>query len=105
MQTINVEYLYSDVTVKQEKCHITKAGISVNKDDKYSTNLLYVGERKRGRCGSCSACTRDDCGQCRYYLDTVKFGGPGKKRQACILRKCNEMNAFKDLQSNKRGHL
>ena len=64
-------------------------------------NLLYVGERKRGQCGSCLACARDDCGQYRYCLDMVKFGGPGKKRQACILRKCSEMSAFKDLQSKQ----
>ena len=52
MQTINVEYLYSDVTkefiVKQEKCRITKPGISVNKDDKYSTKLA-IRRRKETR--------------------------------------------------------
>ena len=67
---------------------------------KYSTKVA-IGERKRGRCGSCSACTRDDCGQCRYCLDMVKFGGPGKKRQACILRKCSEISVSKDLKSKQ----
>ena len=42
-------------------------------------------------------------GQCRYCLDMVIFGGPSKKRQACILRKCSEMSAFKDLQSKQEG--
>ena len=66
-------------------------------------NFIYVGERKRGRCGSCLACTRNDCGQCRYCLDMVKFGRPGKKKQACILRKCSEMRALKDLQLKQEG--
>ena len=88
--------------IKQEKCPIPKPGISVNKYDKYSTNIT-IGERKRGHCGSCLACTRDDCGQCRYCLDMIKFGGPGKKRQACMLRKCSEMSVLKDLQSKQEG--
>ena len=83
MQKINAEYPYSDVTkertVKQEKCSVPKPGISANKYDGYSTKLA-IGERKRRRCGSCSACTRDNCGQCRNCLDMVKFGG------SCILQ-------------------
>ena len=78
------------------------AGISLNKYDKYSTNLT-IGESKRVHCGSCSVCTRDDCGQCRYCLDIIKFEGAGKKRHTCILGKCPEMSALKDLQSKQEG--
>ena len=44
---------------------------------------------RRKRCKVCSACVRDsDCGECKYCIDKVKFGGPGRQKQACILRKC-----------------
>ncbi len=46
--------------------------------------------RKRGRrCKECVGCKRDDCGKCIYCLDKPKFGGPGKKKQSCLLRTCS----------------
>lgn len=45
---------------------------------------------KRGtRCGKCAGCMREDCAKCVYCLDKAKFGGPGKKKQRCILRTCS----------------
>jgi hypothetical protein len=44
--------------------------------------------RKRARCGSCDACQQDDCGKCPFCRDKTKFGGPGKKKKACIHRRC-----------------
>ena len=35
-------------------------------------------------------CSREDCGKCKSCKDTKKFGGPGKKKQCCELRKCSQ---------------
>eukprot|EP00306_Pavlova_sp_CCMP459_P009725 CAMPEP_0185189396 /NCGR_PEP_ID=MMETSP1140-20130426/6008_1 /TAXON_ID=298111 /ORGANISM="Pavlova sp., Strain CCMP459" /LENGTH=231 /DNA_ID=CAMNT_0027755957 /DNA_START=72 /DNA_END=767 /DNA_ORIENTATION=- len=43
------------------------------------------------RCGACDNCNRRDCGQCVNCVDKPKFGGPGIKKQACIARKCLNM--------------
>ncbi len=29
-----------------------------------------------------------DCGQCKFCVDIVKFGGPGRKKQRCSQGKC-----------------
>ena len=46
---------------------------------------------KRKRCGTCSACQSDECGTCSACLDMLKFGGEGKKKQMCKVRKCMNM--------------
>jgi hypothetical protein len=43
------------------------------------------------RCGECEACLRDDCGKCTMCKDKIKFGGPGRLKQTCELKKCNYM--------------
>ncbi|KAJ1625577.1 hypothetical protein T492DRAFT_230938 [Pavlovales sp. CCMP2436] len=48
------------------------------------------------RCGACDNCNRRDCGQCVNCVDKPKFGGPGIKKQACIARKCLNMQARED---------
>ena len=55
---------------------------------------LKAGASRRRRaqgCGACPGCLRDDCGQCRNCRDKVKFGGPGTKKQRCMLRGCSSM--------------
>ena len=42
-------------------------------------------------CGNCEGCVREDCGKCVFCKDKVKFGGPGKKKQRCLLRACINM--------------
>ena len=45
--------------------------------------------KRRGRgCGGCVGCMREDCGKCNYCKDKTKFGGPGRKKQRCLLRAC-----------------
>ena len=45
---------------------------------------VYVGNRKRGRCGDCQGCTeQEDCGICINCKDKPKFRGPGRKKQ-CV---------------------
>ena len=34
----------------------------------------------------CAGCKREVCGTCRNCKDIVKFGGPGQKKQKCVLR-------------------
>jgi len=40
------------------------------------------------RCGECFECAREDCGKCANCSDKFKFGGTGKRKQACLKRKC-----------------
>ena len=39
------------------------------------------------RCGACAGCVARECGECAACLDMPKFGGPGRKRQKCVLRR------------------
>lgn len=43
---------------------------------------------RRTRCGICEACQQTDCGKCNFCRDMVKFGGSGRSKQSCALRKC-----------------
>ncbi|XP_063064809.1 neurofilament heavy polypeptide-like isoform X2 [Engraulis encrasicolus] len=44
--------------------------------------------RQRRMCFKCVACQRKDCGKCNFCLDMVKFGGRGRLKQKCKLRRC-----------------
>ncbi|XP_019876695.2 jmjC domain-containing histone demethylation protein 1 isoform X2 [Aethina tumida] len=44
--------------------------------------------RRRTRCKKCEACIRSDCSECSFCLDMVKFGGPGRAKQTCVMRQC-----------------
>ena len=46
---------------------------------------------KRKRCGQCNGCKQNDCGECLFCKDKPKFGGEGKKKQCCVLRKCQAL--------------
>uniref|UniRef100_A0A671PZJ3 [histone H3]-lysine(4) N-methyltransferase n=1 Tax=Sinocyclocheilus anshuiensis TaxID=1608454 RepID=A0A671PZJ3_9TELE len=60
------------------------------------------------RCMRCKGCNRlVDCGRCVFCLDKPKFGGPNKKRQSCVLKKCvlierNKMGRFNKVQMKRR---
>ncbi|XP_068071342.1 histone-lysine N-methyltransferase 2B isoform X4 [Danio rerio] len=68
---------------------------------------LPLGCRLR-RCNRCKGCNRlEDCGRCVFCLDKPKFGGPNKKRQSCVLKKCamierNKMRKFNKVQVKRR---
>ncbi|ESN92163.1 hypothetical protein HELRODRAFT_116156 [Helobdella robusta] len=47
---------------------------------------------KRRRCGVCEACQMPDCGKCRSCMDMIKFGGSGRSKQACLIRRCPYMS-------------
>ena len=42
----------------------------------------------KNKCGQCNNCKRANCGSCSSCQDMPRFGGPGKMKQACNLRKC-----------------
>lgn len=44
--------------------------------------------RKINRCLKCEPCLRDPCGVCRECLDAPRFGGPGIRKRACLLKMC-----------------
>ena len=67
---------------------------STNSSSKYimlnkQTDMLATsGTRKRQHCGMCDGCKMQDCGKCPHCRDMIKFGGPGRKKQACVFRRC-----------------
>ncbi|XP_014214363.1 DNA (cytosine-5)-methyltransferase 1 [Copidosoma floridanum] len=46
---------------------------------------------KRRRCGVCEPCQQPDCGECFACQSMLKFGGPGRTKQACVRRRCPNM--------------
>ena len=58
----------------------------------YSGLVTGMGQVKRmrsARCGMCPGCKCGDCGQCKNCLDKPAFGGPGCRKQACMMRTCS----------------
>ena len=49
----------------------------------------------KARCGKCERCLRGECGKCPNCMDKRKFGGPGLKKQACMMRGCMRVAVFK----------
>ena len=49
------------------------------------------GTIRKRRCNVCENCMIPECGNCNHCKDMVKFGGTGKSKQACVLRKCLNM--------------
>ncbi|XP_062867030.1 histone-lysine N-methyltransferase 2B [Trichomycterus rosablanca] len=59
----------------------------------YRRRFFRVGQN---RCLQCKGCLRiEDCETCVFCLDKPKFGGPNKKRQSCIYKKCERMQESK----------
>jgi len=55
---------------------------------------------RRKRCGVCEVCQQPDCGKCKSCRDMVKFGGPGRKKQCCVERRCPYM-AVKEAEEDE----
>ena len=49
---------------------------------------MNVSRKRNTRCKVCGPCLAKDCGRCVYCLDKPKFGGPNKKKLACLERRC-----------------
>ena len=54
---------------------------------------IISSEKKRKRCGTCLGCMSADCGQCTFCVDKPKYGGPGRKKQCCVKRKCANLTS------------
>eukprot|EP00164_Ancoracysta_twista_P001936 GFYU01002545.1.p1 GENE.GFYU01002545.1~~GFYU01002545.1.p1 ORF type:complete len:930 (-),score=185.20 GFYU01002545.1:272-3061(-) len=85
----------SDDDTKSKRPRVTvpspkKRPVDGHESTSFPLALHLDGDKKSrgGRCGFCTGCLRGDCGSCKNCLDMPKFGGPGVKRQACLLRKC-----------------
>lgn len=46
---------------------------------------------RKSRCGKCEGCKRSPCGECKFCLDSVRMGGFGKLKKACIQRRCSNV--------------
>uniref|UniRef100_G3Q0P5 [histone H3]-dimethyl-L-lysine(36) demethylase n=1 Tax=Gasterosteus aculeatus aculeatus TaxID=481459 RepID=G3Q0P5_GASAC len=44
--------------------------------------------RRRVRCKRCAACCRKECGTCQFCHDMRKFGGTGRMKKGCLMRRC-----------------
>ena len=66
----------------------------------------HHGKKMRmARCGHCRGCLRvQDCGSCVNCLDKPKFGGPNTKKQCCVYRKCDKIEARKMERLAKKGN-
>ena len=43
---------------------------------------------KRRNCDICVNCKKGNCGKCKNCLDKKEFGGPNKRKQRCLEKKC-----------------
>uniref|UniRef100_A0A8D0DL36 [histone H3]-lysine(4) N-methyltransferase n=2 Tax=Salvator merianae TaxID=96440 RepID=A0A8D0DL36_SALMN len=65
----------------------------------------HHGKKNRmTRCGKCKGCLKlQDCGECINCLDKPKFGGPNTKKQCCVYRKCDKIEARRVERLSKKG--
>uniref|UniRef100_H9GNH0 [histone H3]-lysine(4) N-methyltransferase n=1 Tax=Anolis carolinensis TaxID=28377 RepID=H9GNH0_ANOCA len=65
----------------------------------------HHGKKNRmTRCGRCKGCLKlQDCGECNNCLDKPKFGGPNTKKQCCVYRKCDKIEARRVERLSKKG--
>ena len=54
----------------------------------------------RTRCGECEACLKPDCGECVECIRKKKFGGDGSSKQACIFRRCTNLQDRRSSNEN-----
>ncbi|XP_073426510.1 histone-lysine N-methyltransferase 2B isoform X2 [Dendrobates tinctorius] len=56
------------------------------------------------RCGECKGCTVvNDCGTCINCLDKTKFGGPNTKKQCCVYKRCDVIEARRLQRLSHKG--
>nr|UOI87905.1 DNA cytosine-5-methyltransferase 1 [Sogatella furcifera] len=93
--------------VKQKNKDFTKATTTESVRDVFESmfehqldaNSNIKGKIRRQRCGVCEACQQPDCGTCVNCLDMVKFGGTGRSKQSCVVRRCPN-KAVQDAQDD-----
>ena len=55
-----------------------------------------MGIKRKQHCGTCDACTKDDCANCVNCQDIVKFGSTGRKKKCWVQRQCENIHKTKD---------
>ncbi|KAM9510493.1 histone-lysine N-methyltransferase 2B [Guaruba guarouba] len=61
-----------------------------------ATPPAVARKNRQARCGRCRGCRRaQDCAACANCRDKPKFGGPNTKKQCCVYRKCDKIEARK----------
>ncbi|XP_069738858.1 histone-lysine N-methyltransferase 2B-like, partial [Phaenicophaeus curvirostris] len=61
-------------------------------------------KNRQARCGRCRGCRRlQDCAHCPNCRDKRKFGGPNTKKQCCVYRKCDKIEARKMERLARKG--
>ncbi|GMH86117.1 hypothetical protein TrVE_jg4441 [Triparma verrucosa] len=66
----------------------SSSSIPLNPPNSHLPPQPIVYNKKQTSCGQCPPCLTPNCGTCVHCLDMPKFGGQGKSRQRCKLRKC-----------------
>ena len=59
---------------------------------KILTRLGTIRNKRFYPCAKCKVCLTEECGKCINCIDMCKFGGLGKRRKRCVLRKCRNIN-------------
>lgn len=77
---------------QQSNIVMNRHGGSVSGSKLHSHHMSNGPRRRRTRCKKCEACQQSDCGECAFCQDMVKFGGPGRAKQTCIMRQCLQVN-------------
>ena len=49
-----------------------------------------MSRTRRTRCGVCQECVREECGECAGCRDKIKYGGEGRRHQACSKKRCDQ---------------
>ncbi|XP_055053098.2 uncharacterized protein kmt2bb [Misgurnus anguillicaudatus] len=63
---------------------------------KFRKSRAHLLASRNRRCGECKGCHHEeDCGRCINCLDKPKFGGPNTKRQCCVYKRCDAVEARK----------
>ncbi|XP_040183040.1 histone-lysine N-methyltransferase 2B [Rana temporaria] len=59
---------------------------------------------RMARCGKCKGCNvMEDCGKCVNCKDKTKFGGPNTKKQCCVYRRCERIEARRQQRQSQKG--
>jgi len=59
---------------------------------------------EKGVCNDCKECKPVDCSKCEMCLDKKKFGGQGRKKQACKNKKCGKSSEIEASLQNSKKH-
>ena len=77
--------------VKKINSKMKKTSKSTNLDTivgKLTQSQQSAINKKKKKCGTCDNCKKANCGNCVTCKDMKSFGGEGRMKQACKMRKC-----------------